>query len=206
MKSAIATTLWLGLAALGLPANAGAGEAGDAVFADRAPWTLDQDGLTWSMHVEGPQVDGFLPVDDGRITLTEAIDPSDQKPVLQVVQKTDTRTRQIGPFPISGGDPVLIFFLEQTARDMARLTGGSPFYIRNRIKDAVFRSGQIQRDGQMATATFQPFAGDPNADRMGGFDTLTLTFVMDGAATPIRRMEARTQGEAPGYLNRLVLE
>lgn len=206
MKCAIAIALWLGIAFVAAPVAAHAGDAGDAVFADRAPWSLKTGPLNWSLHVEGPQAEGFLPVADGRVTLTEAIDPSDQKPVLQLVQKTDSRTRQIGPFPISGGDPVLIFFLEQTARDMAKLTGGSPFYIRNRIKDAVFRGGQISREGDSATAIFQPFSEDPNAEKMMGFQTLTLTFVLDDPKTPIREMEARTEGETPGYVNRMVLQ
>lgn len=203
MKRAVATLLWLGLAA----GPALAGEAGDAVFADRAPWSLDKDGMRWSVHVDGPEAPGFLHISDGSITLSETIDPSDQKAVLQITQKTDQRARKIGPFPISGGDPVLIYFLEQTARDMAKLTGGSPYYIRNRIKDAVFRGGQITAEGNTRTATFRPFAGDPNADRMAGFQTLTLTFVLDGdPRAPIREMQAETEGDNPGYQNRMVLE
>lgn len=205
MKRVIATALWLSLAALSAPA--GAGEAGDAVFADRAPWKLDEGGLHWSLHVDGPDAAGFLHVDDGQVTLSEVLDPSDQQPVLRVTQRTDTRTREIGPFPISGGDPVLVFFLEQTARDMARLAGGSPFYIRNRIKDAVFRGGRITRDGDHATAVFRPFENDPNADRMQGFQTLTLTFLLDDdPKAPIREMRAETTGGTPGYVNRMVLQ
>lgn len=204
MKRAIAAALWLGLSVLAA-SPALPGEAGDAVFAERGPWSLDKD-LNWSVHVEGPEAPGFLPVEAGSLTLTEATDPSDQQPVLQLVQKTDTRTRQIGPFPISGGDPVLIFFLEQTARDMARLTGGSPYYIRNRIKDAVFRGGEITRQGDQSVASFHPFADDPNASRMKGFETLVLTFVLDDPRQPIREMRAETQGTQPGYVNRMALQ
>lgn len=206
MKRAIAALLCAGLGLLAAPAHLSAGEAGDAVFADRGPWSLDADGMTWAVDVSGPEAPGFLTVHDGSVALTQTIDPSDQQPVLQLVQTTDTRTRKIGPFPISGGDPVLTFFLEQTTRDMATLTGGSPFYIRNRIKDAVFRGGQIDRDDGKATAVFQPFANDPNADRMQGFQTLTLTFVLDDPSQPIRELRAETQGELPGYANRMVLQ
>ncbi|MDQ1901233.1 hypothetical protein RAH32_12360 [Paracoccus sp. WLY502] len=205
MRKAIAAALWLGLSAL-TTGHALAGEAGDAVFAERGPWSLDGQELQWSVHVEGPDAPGFLRVNDGSVILAEAIDPSDQQPVLQLTQKTDTRTRQIGPFPISGGDPVLTFFLEQTARDMAGLTGGSPHYIRNRIKDALFRGGQITRQGEASVATFTPFAEDPNAARMGGFQTLTLTFVLGDPKQPIRELRAETQGAQPGYLNRMALQ
>ena len=203
MKRAIVTALWLALSA----APALSGEAGDAVFAERGPWNLQRDGMRWSHRVDGPEAEGFVQVDDGSVTLREAIDPSDQKPILQITQKTDTRSREIGPFPISGGDPVLVFFLEQTTRDMARLTGGSPFYIRNRIKDAIFRGGQIAAAGAARKATFRPFADDPNAARMQGFETLTLTFVLDSdPKAPIRELLAETQGGTPGYRNRMVLQ
>ncbi len=205
MRKAIAAALWLGLSALA-PSHALAGEAGDAVFAERGPWSLGDAQLRWSVHVEGPEAPGFLRINDGSVTLAQAVDPSDQKPVLQLTQKTDTRTRQIGPFPISGGDPVLTFFLEQTARDMARLTGGSPFYIRNRIKDALFQGGQITRTGDQAVASFTPFAQDPNGARMGGFQTLTLTFVLGDPRQPIRELRAETQGPQPGYVNRMALQ
>lgn len=208
MKAAATFALCMGLALLaGLPpAPLAAGEAGDAVFAERGPWTEDRDGLAWSVDVAGPDAPGFLRVHDGRLVLHRVTDPSDGQPVLELTRKTDSRSRQIGPFPASGGDPVLIFFLEQTARDMAQLTGGSPFYIRNRIKDAVFRGGEIRREGNHATAVFRPFADDPNAARMQGFETLELRFVMTDPAKPIREMQARTTGAAPGYDHRMVLQ
>ncbi|WP_372800947.1 hypothetical protein [Paracoccus seriniphilus] len=183
-----------------------AGEAGDIVFANRGPWSLPDRSIAWTVNVAGPEAPGFLPVHDGSVTLAEIIDPSDQQPALQLIRKTDARSQKIGPFPISGGDPVLTFFLEQTSRDMARLTGGSPFYIRNRIKDAVFRGGQIARDGDSVVATFQPFAADPNAAKMNGFQTLKLTFVLDDPAAPIRELRAETEGDTPGYLNHMVLQ
>ncbi|RJL05755.1 hypothetical protein D3P06_05905 [Paracoccus aestuarii] len=203
MTRIAAIALILGLAALA-PRAPLAAEAGDAVFAERGPWSLDGT-LEWRMTIEGPQAEGFRPVADGRVLLDQVIDPSDQQPVLQVTQKLPERDRRIGPFPISSGDPVLTFFLEQTARDMAALSGGSPHYIRNRMKDALFRGGELDRTDDAVTARFRPFADDPNAGRMNGFDTLTLTFVMADPADPIREFTARTEG-GPGYLSRLVME
>lgn len=183
-----------------------AGEAGDAVFAERGPWALGKGELRWSLHVAGPEAEGFAPVDGGSLTLTETVDPSDRQPVLRLVQDTGDRTRQIGPFPVSGGDPVLIFFLEQVARDMARLTGGSPDYIRNRMKDALFRGGELERQDTDTVARFAPFAQDANASRMRGFETLTLSFVMDDPRRPIRELRAETRGPQPGYATRLELQ
>lgn len=205
MKRAIAAALWLGLSVLS-PGLAAAGEAGDAVFAERGPWSIGGRDLHWSLHVQGPQAPGFLPVRDGSLTLTQVIDPSDSRPVLQLVQKTDSRTRRIGPFPISAGDPVLTFFLEQVTRDMANLTGGSPFYIRNRIKEALFQGGRIAPQESGSVASFQPFADDPNANRMKGFETLTLTFVLGDPVQPIRELRAETAGAQPGYAQRMALQ
>lgn len=205
MRRAISAAICAGLLLVAGPPVL-AGDAGDAVFAERGPWSLDDKGLAWALTVDGPEAPGFLHVAQGSVTLRPTIDPSDQQPVLELVQQTDSRTRKVGPFPISGGDPVLVFFLEQTARDMASLTGGSPFYIRNRIKDAIFRGGDLSRDGQHAIATFRPFADDPNAGRMQGFENLTLTFVMDEPTAPIRELRAETAGEASGYASRMVLQ
>lgn len=181
------------LLALSAPAPAMAGEAGDLVFAERGPWDLGDRQVVWAMTHEGPAAPNFVQVADGAVTLAEVTDPSDGKPVLQLEQRTDTRTRKIGPFPVSSGDPTVVFFLENTARDMATLTGGSPYYIRNRIKDAVFRGGEVTRAGDVTTVTLHPFADDPNKDRMHGFETLTMRFVMGpDPKAPIREMIAET--------------
>ena len=199
---AIAIALW---AVLASPHAGLAAEAGDAVFSERGPWDLGQETLEWQLTVEGPAAEGFRPTADGRLTMTQVIDPSDDQPVLQLEQQGGAMDRKIGPFPISAGDPVLTYFLEQTVRDMATLTGGSPHYIRNRMKDAIFRGGEIaDQDGQKV-ATFRPFAQDQNAARMKGFETLTLTFVMDDPKAPIRELRAATD-QAPGYRNTLVLQ
>lgn len=205
MKRAILGAACAALLGLAVPLAAAAGEAGDAVFAERGPWDLGDQTLTWQMSISGPEAEGFRPVADGQVALAETIDPSDNQPVLQLTQTTEARDRRIGPFPVSGGDPVLTFFLEQTARDMAALTGGSPHYIRNRMKDALFRGGDIARQGEVLTATFTPFADDPNAGRMLGFGDLTLTFVMADPAQPIRELRAETP-PAIGYRSQLVLE
>lgn len=201
MTRAIALALLLGLAPLPLIAA----EAGDAVFSERGPWDLGDDALKWQMTTAGPVAEGFRPLADGTITLSQGIDSNDQQPVLELTQKAGPIDRKIGPFPISSGDPVLTFFLEQTTRDMAALTGGSPHYIRNRMNDALFRGGELATTNDGVTARFQPFAADANADRMNGFQTLTLTFVMTEPGQPIRELRAATDA-ATGYDSSLVLQ
>ena len=177
----------------GAPAMLAAGEAGDLIFAERGPWALGDRTLTWSLVHEGPASPAFVQVMDGRITMSEVTDPSDGKPVLQLEQKARGRDRKIGRFPLSGGDPSVVFFLESTTRDMATLTGGSPDYIRNRIKDAVFRGGSVAHAEGRTVATVRPFAADPARGRMGAFAGLTLR-VEAGAdpAAPLRELVAET--------------
>ena len=92
---------------------------------------------------------------------------------------------------------------------MAALTGGSPFYIRNRLKEALFRGGEVAIQDGRRIARFQPFADDPRRDRMYGFDSLTLRFALDDPSGPIRQMLAETgplAGDRPAYRNEMVLK
>lgn len=198
----------LGLLAGPMPTAALAGAAGDLVFAERGPWVLDQP-LVWSLSQSGPDVEGFKPLGQGHVTLSAATDPSDGQPVLQLAEDTARIKRKIGPFPTSGGDPALTFFLETVTRDMAALTGGSPFYIRNRLKDALFRGGEIREEDGRRLAVFAPFKGDKNAARMSGFDTLELRFTLEDARKPILAMVAETgalTGGRPAYHSEMVLQ
>ena len=187
-----------------------AGEAGDLVFAERGRWDLSQGPLVWTLRQTGPEVGGFAPLGEGTVTLAAvAPDAADGPPALELTEQTPRITRRIGPFPASGGDPALTFFLETIARDMAALTGGSPFYIRNRLKDALFRDGAVRREGEATVAVFTPFAQDENRGRMAGFDTLELRFTLDDPKRPIRRMLAETGPLAGGraaYHSEMVLK
>ena len=194
LRGRLAAAMLMGCLA-GAPAMLAANEASDLVFADRGPWNLAGRTLTWSLVHKGPASPAFVAVENGQITLSEVTDPSDGKPVLQLEQKAPGRNLRIGRFPVSGGDPSVVFFLESTTRDMATLTGGNPDYIRNRIKDAVFRGGTVARDGDVTTVVARPFEADPNRDRMGGFETLELRFVLgESPKAPIRELIAETTG------------
>lgn len=185
-----------------------AGEAGDMVFADRGPWRTEPP-LVWRLSQTGPVTEGFRPLGQGTLALTTVTDPQDGKPVLELAEDTARIKRRIGPFPTTGGDPTLTFFLETVARDMASLTGGSPFYIRNRLKDALFRGGEVRHEGDETVAVFAPFRGDPNGARMAGFDSLEMRFTMARPDAPIRAMTARTGPLAGGrvpYSHEMVMQ
>lgn len=95
-------------------------------------------------------------------------------------------TQRVGSFPAKMGNPVVMYFLETILRDMASQAGGSPFYIRNRIKESLSREAEVravevQVDGRAVAAQeviVRPFASDAARDRMQGFADLALTAVV----------------------------
>lgn len=121
--------------------------------------------------------------DSGRIELTFD-DGTPQGAFLRFYQ--DDKHRNIGTFPASVGNPIIMYFVETVVRDMAESAGGSPFYIRNRVKEALVAPAEIADEpakvgGQEVAAreiTIRPFAGDPNAERMQGFGDLEIRVTM----------------------------
>ncbi|MRX51556.1 hypothetical protein GI374_14125 [Paracoccus sp. S-4012] len=186
----------LAVAFLAAAPAAFAGQTMDLVFAERDFSALGQGPVRWHLTRTGPEVEGFQPLADGQLTLALGADPDIGRPMLELRESGGGRERLIARYPTAGMDPVLVYFLETATRHMAALAGGSPFYIRNRIKEALRRGGAVvdSPDGGRIVI-LSPFAGDRNADRMRGFDRLTLQIgLAPQPGAPIRSLEA----EAPG--------
>lgn len=124
--------------------------------------------------------------------------------------------RNVGNFPATVGNPVIMYFVETVLRDVAQEAGGSPFYIRNRIKEALVTSVPIEDgtalygDAELAIKqiTLRPFEHDKNRDRMGIYGDLALTFTMsdDAPGWYVSLVAAAPgQGDAVGYSNSLTL-
>lgn len=103
--------------------------------------------------------------------------------------RQDGKHRALGSFPASVGNPMIMYFYETVVRDMAEAAGGSPFYIRNRVKEALVApsdivAGEAVLNGETVetrTIRMLPFADDPNIDRMRGFGDLELRVTMSEA-------------------------
>lgn len=121
---------------------------------------------------------------------------------LLLIRQVDGKALPGAEFAAAAPNPVLLFFLENVVRNMALATGGSPFYIRNRIRAALAEAGT----GAGGRVVLHPFAGDPNAARIGDFATLALTLRFD-PTDPARLLElkADTASGAQGYTERLLL-
>ncbi|MDF2997425.1 MAG: hypothetical protein K0R27_3062 [Xanthobacteraceae bacterium] len=80
---------------------------------------------------------------------------------------------EAGPFPTESGNPISLVLLERDVREMAALSKGSPFYIRNRVRDAL-GNGTVEEtrfdyQGKQVAGwkmTMTPFAADPNKDKL----------------------------------------
>ena len=134
-----------------------------------------QDLLRYS-HMR--RLNGQIPdkVTEGTVALLH--DMTTRTLALQVAE-SDRPARIVADFPETAPNPVLMFFLENIVRATAAQTGGSPFYIRNRIREALAAStGGTITNGQ-AQVTIRPFIADVQAARMGPFAKLSLTLVYD---------------------------
>lgn len=150
---------------------------------------------------------GIAPPDtvvDGRAVLSIA--PGTGGPVMVLTLGTGGDMKTVAEFPARGPNPMLLFFLENVVRNGVIQTGGSPYYIRNRIRDALVAADLgTDQDGR-SVVVLHPFANDPNRARMGDFGALTLTLDYD-SADPGRLVEllADTGSGTSGYSETLKL-
>jgi len=146
-------------------------------------------------------LDDFAPGDHLRyesVTANEAAAPQTPQSLDLVIEDDDTarlsrdidgKRQSLAVFDASVGNPMAMFFLERLVRDLAVSTGGSKYYIRNRIKDSLLApeaitSDHISYDGaeQPATrVTLAPFVADRNRARLGPFAELRIDFLMSDA-------------------------
>ncbi len=184
----------------------------DSLFAEGVFLTLrDGEEIRYTHVRSGPDAPEFRPLVGESIVVTRSLDGG---PSLSLSLVGDGRARSLADFPVEGGNPVLLVFLESVSRSMATLTGGSPFYIRNRIKDALRAGGSATEVSEVyagatveaAVVALYPFQSDPNQDRMGGFAGLTVRFVVS-PSVPGRflSLSADTPDPATGYHETITL-
>ena len=95
------------------------------------------------------------------------------KRVADVVIRRGDKEGEAGPFPTMNGNPIALVLLERDVKEMAQLSKGSPFYIRNRVRDHLANGtvapARFTYDGREIEGwklSMQPFAGDPNKDKL----------------------------------------
>jgi hypothetical protein len=192
------------LLALVLPLPATAGQLSDLLM---APGVFENAGdgplLAYAEARAVPEGAGLEPVEDGRLLLALADGP--EGPKLALTQDADGTERPVASFSTGTANPVLLYFLEATVRAMSDATGGSPFYIRNRMREAL-TAADLGPARDPREVVLHPFEADRNRGRMGAFADLSLRLRFD-ADEPGRLLElsADTAGDAGGYHHRLTL-
>lgn len=209
----MAMALWIGLgAAMAAPLDGQ--ETYDLLFRNGTLDTLDRSqSLVYSRDVTNRIKPEIADRDSGAIALS--IRKQSDAELAHLEFTKNGKHRGLGNFPASVGNPMIMYFYESVVRDMAESAGGSPFYIRNRVKEALVQptemeTGEAEFDGKMVetkTVRLYPFKEDPNAPRMQGFGNLELRVTMSdavpgwylslvavaasGDATPVYRSEMK---------------
>ncbi len=169
-----------------LPIQGRADRATDLVFSTGVLDNIPQQKTVTYDHMRlGPKDSGLHPIENGLVSLSVVGGETGGNEAILEMRDNGT-LRNKTPFPVEAGNPLVMAFLESALRSMAQITGGSPFYLRNRIKESLRSGGQVMPttiaiDDKSIPATritFQPFRNDKNAARMGDFADLTLTFVV----------------------------
>ena len=205
------------LGALALPAAAATTEAEQTYELLFKEGTLDSIAAGSVLHYSRAVQNGVLPeaaeTGSGEIALSFEQTPEARIANLQFLK--DGKHRNLGSFPASVGNPMIMYFYETVIRDMAETAGGSPFYIRNRIKESLVRPAEVET-GQASygsktietrTVTLRPFAEDPNRARMMGFGDLELRVTMSEAVPgwylSLIAEAPDAEGAQGGYLSEL---
>ncbi len=185
-----------GLAALIVTASlavsgnlATAGEASDLLFrGDQIADVSNGTTLHYDHQRLGVGGEALHAIPEGEIHLSIGENETGVREALVTLMEGEQR-RQLDPFPGSAGNPVLLVFLESSLRSMARISGGSPYYIRNRLKEALFSAelaAQIETElaGDQVIAKeirVRPFEDDRNRDKLGALADVELTFLVSNS-------------------------
>jgi hypothetical protein len=174
-----------------LSTAAAAGEAQDRLFARNV---LDGvavgDSVVYGFSSNAdPGAGPGSPAAEGSVELAVRAAADGSREAVLAIEKAG-RAQRYDPFSASAGNPVFLAFMEEVVRTMAEATAGSPFYIRNRLREALSAQDRIEPiemelDGAPVAAerlTFRPFAEDANRERMGPYADLELAFVLSDAA------------------------
>jgi len=197
------------------PGVAGAGAAGDAIFTSRVLDGVETGQvLRYDMIRTGPEAPGFRAIPDGAVTVEMRADETDGRDAIVTMHQLGGK-RTLHPFPDNAGNPILMVFMESTLRSMAQITGGSPFYLRNRMREALRFKGALEPveatlDGAPITASravFHPFAEDPNRPKMGAFADLEISFVVSEAVPGLfLSFAARTPEGTGAFVEEITFE
>lgn len=181
----------------GLQAQEAAPRASDLVF---RTGTLDGLPVGTELRYEGAEGTGGA-AGDGWRSVVVGLAPGGRAVVEGA--EGEAAPRVVGSFDAGVGNPLATVFLESTVSAVAEATGGSPLYIRNRIRDALAGPEQVSDaiadwNGAEVPGTevvLLPFAADAHRAEFGAFADLEIRVVVSEAVPGWYRS---ISAEAPG--------
>ncbi|MFC7704139.1 hypothetical protein ACFQXB_08035 [Plastorhodobacter daqingensis] len=187
------------LLALGPVAAAAQIDSSSAAQVLLQPGAFDADSAAPARYLRDRQIDTAAAPETTMIEVGQAADR------LTLFALEGDQRRQLGTFAPNGATPILLFFLEETVRAVAEATGGSPFYIRNRMREALVRAEAARGEGPFSVR-IAPFESDTNRARLGAFADLRIEITAEpGHPAHVLALSADTIEAGGGYHDRLTL-
>lgn len=166
-------------------------------------------GSTLNYTVDAIRTDGEtgdVSTAGGDIRLVaSAVDDPDRRTIAAKLVRNG-RSRELDAFRGVAGNPILVIFLEQITQDLARATGGSKSYLRNRLRDGMEKGLIEETAGATTRLTMRPLDQDPNAAALGPYTTLEIAFELDSDLPGMFRELSAKAGpeEAPVFLEEVI--
>lgn len=200
------------VAALALAAPSGAAEPRDRLFQAGTLASLPAEAvLTFSRDRTVPDGSDVEVITDGGLTIRIAAGASGGGTSAAVSFDEPDREVRLPAAPTSGGHPALLVFLESTVSSLSAISGGSPYYLKNRFIESFAQPVSVEPATVAFAGTevpgermlFRPFEGDDNADRLGALAELELVFVLSPS---VPGGLASASAEGGGFRHAIVLE
>lgn len=159
-------------------------------------------------HMAGVEAGATLRYDHTRVSNPRfGIGPDFDRAIALKMGEAQAESFTIDPdgaarvYPVNKGvpgNPLLMVFLEYAVRSLAQATGGSEFYFRNRMRDAMSEGLTEEPDGALV---MRPFAADANRARMGDLADMVVRFELsEDAPGMVVAMRAEAgPADAPAY-------
>jgi hypothetical protein len=154
--------------------------------------------LTYSYRKSGTAEPGF---DDEVQVRVSKINP-DKSAAVSVRFLSGDRNIPLPDLSDARGNPALLGFLERDIAEMKRLTGGSTFYFRKRIRLALAETQELRpvrfvyagKERQGQEVRIQPYRNDPLRERFPAYENKSYAFIVSqqvpGGLYQIRTMSA----------------
>jgi len=133
-------------------------------------------------------------------------DPATGARQARIAIVTGDERQEAGSFPAFAGNPILLVILERDVAEMSRILRGSPYYLRNRMREALGETTTAEptrvvidgraTEGWRIAAT--PFAQDRNRDKLrehaGKRYEFTLSEAVPGGLVALRMVTPNADG------------